>query len=100
MSRLPSRAAWATSCRKSRKVSMNHGGRATGPAAAAPDAEAGRRKRQRQRGSAGSFIVACRGGSAAADEIHRAHDSLSDSLYFLIGAGGKERGGAAPARDR
>src|SRR6266513_2847600 len=97
MSRLPSRAAWATSCRKSRKVSVNHGGRATGPAAAAPDARPGRRKRQRS--SAGSFIVARRRGSAPKDEIHRVHDSLSDLLYFLIDAGGKKRRGAALARN-
>ena len=31
---------------------------------------------------------------------HRAHDSLSNLLYFLIGAGGKERPGAALARNR
>ncbi len=31
---------------------------------------------------------------------HRAHDSLSNLLYFLIGAGGKERPGAALSRNR
>src|SRR5712691_4134233 len=98
MSRLPSRAAWATSSRKSRRVSVNQGGRATGAAVAAPDAELGRRERQRS--SVDSFIGACRRGSAPKDEIHRAHDSLSNLLYFLIGAGGKERPGAALARNR
>src|SRR5436190_15238069 len=72
MSRLPSRAAWPTSCRKSRKVSVNHGGSATGPAAAA-DAGPGRRKRQKSR--AGSFTVARRSRSAAEHEIHRTHDT-------------------------
>src|SRR5712692_2444100 len=100
MSRLPSRAAWATSSRKSRKVSLNQGGRATGAAVAAPDAELGRREKQRQRSSVDSFIGACRRGSAPKDEIHRAHDSLSNLLYFLIGAGGKERPGAALSRNR
>src|SRR5258708_14873623 len=73
MSRLPSRAARATSSRKSRRVSVNQGGRATGAAVAAPDAEPGRRKRQTS--SAGSFIGARRCGSAPKDEIHRAHDT-------------------------
>src|SRR6266853_1329143 len=98
MSRLPSRAAWATSSRKSRRVSVNHGGRATGAAVPAPDAGPGRRKRQRS--SAGSFIDACRCGSAPKDEVHRANDSLSNLLHFLAGTGGKERPGAALARDR
>src|SRR5712691_9476072 len=98
MSRLPSRAAWASSSRKSRRVSVNHGGSATGAAVAAPDAEPGRRKRQRS--SAGSFIDACRCGSAPKDEVHRANDSLSNLLHFLVGAGGKERPGAALSRDR
>src|SRR5882762_376673 len=98
MSRLPSRAAWATSSRKSRKVSVNHGGRATGATVAAPDAELGRRERQRS--SVDSFIGACRRGSAPKDEIHRTHDSLSNLLYFLIGAGGKERRGAGFSRNR
>src|SRR5437667_12167276 len=73
MRRLPSRAACATSSRKSRRVSVNQLGRATGPAVAAPDAGPGRRKKRTSR--AGSFIVARRSGSAAEDEIHRTHDT-------------------------
>src|SRR5258708_457005 len=97
MSRLPSRAGWATSSRKSRRVSVNQGGRATGAAVAAPDAELGRRERQRS--SVDSFIGACPRG-AAPKMTHRAPDTPSHLLYFLIGPGRNELPGAALARNR